>query len=308
MSSSRAVLSIVVCGLIGVGIGVARHHFVGQSADEVVRLPGVDLTSNLPPEAPVGAATSAAVSGPQQSVFGDSGLSTTIPEGCTARGLQPGINRIVRIERGKKLVVALNRRPLYPWEDKAVVQGALNLKGWRDGPVTEPMALDLPVEGWAFEEGRLHLHTQSTVLSILIAADGTWESPDVKSALQALKVEPMRGIRETFAEAIKLAPDLGRAPASPEVVADVQKALATIRSVPPAEVGMGPTTEAGIRAFEAGSLDQLSTLILLSTLHPFVARISDGQPMPAGGTPPPDCMPSSATGSSTEPQGPSPPK
>lgn len=305
MSSSRAVLSIVVCGLVGVGIGVARHHFVGRPASEVERLPDLDLTSTL--EAPVGAATSAAATGPQESVFGDSGLSTVIPAGCTARGLQPGNSRIVRIEKGKKLVVALNRRPLYPWEDKAITGSALSLKGWRDGPVTEPMALTLPVEGWAFEEGRLYLLTQSTILSVLIAPDGTWESPEVRSALQGLKVEPMRGIRETFAEAIKLSPELARGPASPEVLADVQKALATIRSVPQGEVDMGPIPAAGIRAFEAGSLDQLSTLILLSTLHPFVARISDGQPMPAGGKAPPECMPSGG-GSSTEAQAPFPPR
>lgn len=300
MSSSRAVLSILVCGLIGVGIGVARHHFVGRPA-EVEHLPDLDLTSSL--EAPVAAVPSPTLPSPQQSMFGDSGLSTVIPEGCTARGLQAGANRIVRIEKGKKLVVALNRGPLYPWVDKGVAQSALELKGWRDGPITEPIALPLSVEGWAFEGGRLHLLTQSTLLSVSIAPDATWESPDVRAALLALKVEPMRGIRETFAEAIKLSPEVAEKPPTPEVVADLQAALATIRSVSQVEIDMGPITEAGIRAYEAGSLDQLNALILLSTLHPFVARITDGQPMPAGGTPPPDCMPRG-----TEAQAPSPPK
>jgi hypothetical protein len=300
VTQSRAVLSIVVCGLIGVGIGVVRHRLVAQPADEVERLPDLDLLTSAPqgqiPEAPV--ASAAMVAGPPTSMFGDSGLSTVLPEGCTARGVQASVNRIVRIEKAKKLVVAINRGPLYPWVDKALAGSSLGLKGWRDGSITEPLALTLPNDGWAFQDDRLHLLTQNTRLIISLGPAGSWESPEVQSVLRGLTVTPMVGVREWFAGAIKLDPEVGRGPVLPATVEDVNKALATIRTVPAAAIDLGPITEAGIKAHEAGSLDQLDTLILLSTLHPFVARLTDGDDATKG-TPPPDCMPTGTpTGSS----------
>ncbi len=313
MTQSRAVLSILVCGLVGVGMGVARHRLAAQPADEVEHLPDLDLTSAPPVQIPEAPVASAAVVAPQQSMFGDSGLSTVLPEGCTARGVQANINRIVRFEKAKKLVVAINRGPLYPWVDKALAGSSLGLEGWRDGPITAPLTLTLPNDGWAFQNNRLHLLTQNTRLTISLGPAGSWESPEVQSLLRGLTVAPMVDLREWFAKAIKLDPEIGRGPALPATLDDVNKALAIIRTVPAKEIDLGPITEAGIKAHEAGSLDELNTLILLSTLRPFAARVGDGEAMPAGGTPPPDCMQSgtptgSPHGAPTEAQAPSPPR
>jgi hypothetical protein len=262
--SKTSPLMLVGVGLLGLTLGGGAHlAWKARTASE---------TAASPPTAAAAKGAPATQEPTERRVFlRQGGLSVVLPKGLHAEPHPAGTNRILRVLKDKKLLLAINSAPVFPW--LALENFKPFGKTWNSGPVkVEEVGLDFALEG--------HWSWNSKDKSLMIMAGGRkalvlvpdWSKPGVVDIVNSYLVVPDEDYRSIMSKLYKLSPEKASGP--PDAMA--KQALATAIKGLGKEINtrLSPVTLKGVRLALQGKLSHLDTLILGSLLQPALQKMT----------------------------------
>lgn len=248
----------------------AEHAALKSTPDEVTALgaqPGTDLPTGT--------------NAPTLRTRSDAGFAVRVPPGLVSEWKNAGVNRILRITKGKSPVLSINSGPIYPWV--TIEDLAKQVEAWKTGPIDAyGLSVNFSGKAWGVQKGKpgLVLVDSGRVIRILTK---DWKAPEVQQILSTYRTKPGGDWRSVYMRTFKIDAKTAEGNPDEKLLAEVERYLTylgdDLEKYTPAIIFKG------VQAYRAKGFDCLDTRILRDLLASPVRELQRDRRQAAKKTP-----------------------